>query len=1156
MKYHSAALLALTTATLLGQVPGNLTFERWTGVPGGPGISLLKEIGISQRPADISQLVAGAATPQDQGNYYGARLRGTFTAPVTGNYTFFLSSDDTGELWLSGSASGMDKRPIAFNTKFTGYNDWEKYETQRSRMFVLQAGRQYYIEALMKENTLGDHLSIGWSYESTVALQQMDIGTPVTAGWTEINGSHTASVTSGDIWENSDRFSTSLRPWSGDGEFITRISGMNHPHKFAKAGIMVRGDTGAGAQNAMVALTGSNGMTFQYRASTSSTSSAATYGGEMEWVKLVRKGDILSGYVSADGNTWRLVSSATLTDLPTDIHIGLAASNHGKKSPVTATFSHFSASPLSASEVIPASQLTSFAADPLDADGDNLPDAWQSQFPITGTAFEKSEFGDPDGDLLTNLEESQLGTDPNTPGSKPAHWLRERWYGTTGYDVADLVMQDAFYQTPDFTGLTTGSVAQQEAYSGTRMRAVLTAPESGDYIFWVSGRGATELWLSTDGDKYSKKRIAVMGADSGTGHGVPSSSAAMWDTYASQMSAPVRLVAGEQYFVEVLAQNGHVADDISLAWARPGGERERLDTSHIVSYAKDLVDSDDDYLPDGWETQHGLNPLDNGFADRKKQGERGDFDSDGLTNREEYLLGTNPSNADTDGDGIGDYTEVRVSGTDALVSNAPNSAVVSTVDVLAHQGSNLTWTFTGTGIVADQFRGWIEWDFSVPLDGVWLLDLETALRGSPRMGDTIGFDIVIDGIDVGRRSLIYGSSSKNTLRLVTPYLTQGTHKLRVNIDNMIARRTVEITALNVLEASGLDIDGNGIVDWVETILLESDHVSSHALASNTSPFCLEGHALVVSAVRVNGNAVTLGIDDNHWFRNIHLDPSIPSPYVATFASGFSQARTIIWETTDILTSPAITIRVGDTLKLGANFTHGSGDTTITTAGQSYTVAGSQAALHTFATKGQFTVNASRSGAAPVNLGVNVIGASFSGLPTLVENTVTSWTLEKSMVDPSLVMQSGKGLRLGDYSNVDSTRFSHMLFPSTGGRLAVAARIGEEGPIVDIAEFVSVGFSDALQNDLTDTYDLPEFPGYYVVGTPVVVTNLPPGATIKITIFRSGVMFRDGSTVGTFTADDLVNGILNLEFLFPKGASGGYCHYVKIYDAAGNLIANR
>jgi len=68
-------------------------------------------------------------------------------------------------------------------------------------------------------------------------------------------------------------------------------------------------------------------------------------------------------------------------------------------------------------------------------------------------------------------------------------------------------------------------------------------------------------------------------------------------------------------------------------------------------------DSDGDGMPDGWEDQYGFDPLDNSDAS-------GDADGDGLTNLEEYQYGTNPHSSDTDGDGLSDYDEVHIYGTD------------------------------------------------------------------------------------------------------------------------------------------------------------------------------------------------------------------------------------------------------------------------------------------------------------------------------------------------------------------------------------------------------------------------------------------------------------------------------------------------------------
>ena len=66
-------------------------------------------------------------------------------------------------------------------------------------------------------------------------------------------------------------------------------------------------------------------------------------------------------------------------------------------------------------------------------------------------------------------------------------------------------------------------------------------------------------------------------------------------------------------------------------------------------------------MPDAWEIANGLNPYDPSDASL-------DPDGDGLTNLQEYLLGTNPHVADTDGDGLNDGDEVKA-GTNPLVAD-------------------------------------------------------------------------------------------------------------------------------------------------------------------------------------------------------------------------------------------------------------------------------------------------------------------------------------------------------------------------------------------------------------------------------------------------------------------------------------------------------
>ena len=88
-------------------------------------------------------------------------------------------------------------------------------------------------------------------------------------------------------------------------------------------------------------------------------------------------------------------------------------------------------------------------------------------------------------------------------------------------------------------------------------------------------------------------------------------------------------------------------------------------------------DSDGDGMLDKWELDHGLDPLDS-------SDEVLDLDSDGLSNTREEVLGTDPNNPDTNGDGIADGL--------ALESGWPLLSNDSDGDGL----SNFTETMAGT----------------------------------------------------------------------------------------------------------------------------------------------------------------------------------------------------------------------------------------------------------------------------------------------------------------------------------------------------------------------------------------------------------------------------------------------------------------------------
>ena len=77
--------------------------------------------------------------------------------------------------------------------------------------------------------------------------------------------------------------------------------------------------------------------------------------------------------------------------------------------------------------------------------------------------------------------------------------------------------------------------------------------------------------------------------------------------------------------------------------------------------AGDACDSDDDGdgIPDLWELDNGLDPL---LASDAAL----DPDGDNASNLEEFLAGTDPALADTDGDGLADGAEIAI-GRDSLI---------------------------------------------------------------------------------------------------------------------------------------------------------------------------------------------------------------------------------------------------------------------------------------------------------------------------------------------------------------------------------------------------------------------------------------------------------------------------------------------------------
>ena len=140
---------------------GEILREWWTGISGN-AINLLTDDPDYPDNPDGSDLLERFEGPVNWADSYGTRVRGYIYPPVTGEYTFWISTDDNGELWLSTDDDPVNKTMIANVPGWSSNAQWDKYPEQQSASITLTAGERYYIEALQKEGGGGDNIAVAW----------------------------------------------------------------------------------------------------------------------------------------------------------------------------------------------------------------------------------------------------------------------------------------------------------------------------------------------------------------------------------------------------------------------------------------------------------------------------------------------------------------------------------------------------------------------------------------------------------------------------------------------------------------------------------------------------------------------------------------------------------------------------------------------------------------------------------------------------------------------------------------------------------------------------------------------------------------------------------------------------------------------------------
>lgn len=184
-------------------------------------------------------------------------------------------------------------------------------------------------------------------------------------------------------------------------------------------------------------------------------------------------------------------------------------------------------------------------------------------------------------------------------------------------------------------------------------------------------------------------------------------------------------------------------------------------------------------------------------------------------------------------------------------------------------------------------------------------------------------------------------------------------------------------------------------------------------------------------------------------------------------------------------------------------------------------------------------------------------ASFSPIAEdLLSNTIGTLNFSPAAVTSDLYFEGGDALFIKQNYTVTATNIALQAQPQKHGSYNLVARLHQGGPILSTQPLNIIGFADVIQTGQQSTFFSRDFTGYMQITSPIVATGIPQGGTVVVRIFRSGVTFLDGTKTFTLSAADFTNDIYYLDFLFPIGMSGGYCHYIDIYDRNGAFVARR
>ncbi|MGA2171861.1 MAG: cellulase family glycosylhydrolase [Sedimentisphaerales bacterium] len=141
---------------------GRITREWWTGISGTSVSNLTSNVNYPNKPSGRG-LLSTLEAPMNWADNYGTLISG-YLYPITdGEYTFWIASNASSQLWVSTDDNPDNASVVAYvPDSNSAARQWDKYDSQESGPVWMAAGERYYIKVLHKAGTGDDHVAVAW----------------------------------------------------------------------------------------------------------------------------------------------------------------------------------------------------------------------------------------------------------------------------------------------------------------------------------------------------------------------------------------------------------------------------------------------------------------------------------------------------------------------------------------------------------------------------------------------------------------------------------------------------------------------------------------------------------------------------------------------------------------------------------------------------------------------------------------------------------------------------------------------------------------------------------------------------------------------------------------------------------------------------------